>query len=104
VKLRLHREAVEELEEAAQWYERHGRGLGDELLDEVDASLVAIDVGPNAWPHVGTAGLRRFVLARFPYSVIYAVREEEVLVYAFAHQKRRPGYWTNRTFDGDDAG
>jgi plasmid stabilization system protein ParE len=104
VKLRFHRAALEELGEAASWYERHRPGLGDELLAELDAAVVAVVVGPQAWPKVGTAGLRRFVLPRFPYSVIYGIHDDELRVFAIAHQKRRPGYWAARTFNGDAAG
>ena len=104
MKLRLHRAALEELEEAADWYERHGRGLGDELVEELDAALVTVNVSPLAWPAIGTRGLRRFVLPRFPYAVIYGVRHDEIRVFAIAHQKRHPGYWTDRAFGSDDAG
>ena len=39
---------------------------------------------------------RRYLLRRFPYSIIYQVTAEELRVVAVAHHRRRPGYWANR--------
>ena len=39
---------------------------------------------------------RRYILRRFPYSIIYQVTAEELRVLAVAHHSRRPGYWAQR--------
>jgi len=39
---------------------------------------------------------RRYVLRRFPYSIIYQVTAEELRILAVAHHRRRPGYWAHR--------
>lgn len=39
---------------------------------------------------------RRFPLRRFPYSIIYQLKPDEIRVIALAHQSRRPGYWRGR--------
>ena len=39
---------------------------------------------------------RRYVLRRFPFSVIYQVTAEELRILAVAHHRRRPGYWALR--------
>ena len=99
MRLRLHREASEELDAAARWYEEQGRGLGDDLLGEVDRALTALTESPEAWPILRRkSALRRFLLSRFPYSVIYDFVGGEVRVFAVAHSKRRPGYWRKRRF------
>jgi hypothetical protein len=41
--------------------------------------------------------MRRVVLRRFPFSIIYRVRGEEILVIALAHASRLPAYWAART-------
>lgn len=39
---------------------------------------------------------RRFPLRRFPFSIIYQVKPQEVRIVALAHQRREPGYWRDR--------
>jgi hypothetical protein len=40
--------------------------------------------------------VKRLLLRRFPYAVIVRESAEEILVIAFAHTARRPGYWRRR--------
>ncbi|MGH9422135.1 MAG: type II toxin-antitoxin system RelE/ParE family toxin [Thermoanaerobaculia bacterium] len=65
------------------------------LALEIDDALRAITEAPLRWP-LGRRGERRFVLDRFPYTVLYFVRADHVFVVAIAHQSRRPGYWGHR--------
>jgi plasmid stabilization system protein ParE len=39
---------------------------------------------------------RRYILRRFPYSIIYQATAEELRILAVAHHRRRPGYWAHR--------
>lgn len=99
MRAQVHRDATAELEAAAEWYESEEEGLGEELLEEVARALAVIAESPMIWPSVRRKGtLRRFVLSRFPFAIIYAVVADRVRVFAIAHQKRRPGYWRHRRF------
>jgi plasmid stabilization system protein ParE len=55
---------------------------------------------PRLFPRLQDVGatleIRRALLARFPYALVFLVREDEVRVLAVAHAKRRPGYWLSR--------
>lgn len=88
---RPHPEASLELEGAAIRYEREEPGLGDAFLAEVSRGIAAIEESTATWPFV-RKGLRiqRFVLVRFPFSILYQVKTDYVLIVAFAHGKRRP--------------
>jgi toxin ParE1/3/4 len=99
VRLRFHAEARAEFLAAADWYGRERLGLGEDFIAEVGRALDTIRANPEAWPvltHQGSVPLRRFVLARFPYGVIFTAVGEQLFVIAVAHGKRRPGYWRNR--------
>jgi hypothetical protein len=39
---------------------------------------------------------KRLFLRRFPYAVIVRERPTEIVVVAFAHFAKRPGYWRGR--------
>src|SRR5262249_39500874 len=98
--LRILREAEDEVEAAAAWYERQRAGLGDDFLAAVADGMRDIERLPQgvspATPAVPGREGRRHVLARFPYSVFYEVLTAEVVVLAVVHAKRRPGLWQAR--------
>lgn len=92
--LRVAPRAWKELETAIAWYEEQGSGLGAELADAFDEALTDIVEAPERWPRwQPDAPYRRRVVPRFPYVIFYAVEGNVVRVVAFAHVKRRPGYW-----------
>jgi plasmid stabilization system protein ParE len=89
--------ASEELEDAVGWYEERRRGLGREFFDSVGDALRHIDAHPEAGAMAfGDSDLRRLLIPRFPYQVVYRLGPNEILIIAFAHLKRRPGFWKHR--------
>jgi plasmid stabilization system protein ParE len=88
--------AQAELDEAFSWYEEQAVGLGYEFLDEFDRSIRILSSFPKAFEQIGE-GVRRCLLNRFPYGVIYGVANEEIVVIAVAHLRRKPRYWIDRT-------
>jgi len=90
-----HPEAIEELIEAVRHYEERSPGLGKELRAEVDATVDLLRHVPEAAAPI-RGSLRRKPLKRFPYSLIYAVEDSEIRIYAVPHRRRRPEYWLDR--------
>jgi hypothetical protein len=99
-RVRIHAAAADEAVEAAAWYEKERPGLGAEFQRAIDAALdlLEAEVVPLAVVAgvAGTQGAKRLFLRRFPYAVIVRESAEEILVVAFAHSSRRPGYWRGR--------
>jgi len=100
--LRIHELAEDELADAASWYEGKQPGLGTALLELADQAVERIRSGvlPGS-PVPGvtmTKGARRVLLRRFPYSIVFYESEDQVVIVAFAHSSRRPGYWRSRKF------
>ncbi|MEP6946604.1 MAG: type II toxin-antitoxin system RelE/ParE family toxin [Acidobacteriota bacterium] len=91
----IHPEAEAEFEAAADFYNEREAGLGDDLYDEVFATIDRIIEYPNSWPPYSNRA-RRCLCNRFPYSVIYRHAAAELTIYAVAHQSRKPGYWKDR--------
>jgi len=98
--VRLSVEAVEELAEAATWYDARQRGLGAKFIDEFERALVSIGSRPASFPRLRDVspdmGIRRIMLARFPYGLVFLELDVEIRVLAVAHAKRDPGFWLNR--------
>ncbi|HEX6098752.1 MAG TPA: type II toxin-antitoxin system RelE/ParE family toxin [Thermoanaerobaculia bacterium] len=93
--VRFHPEADQELAEAREWYEARSGVAAQACALEVDNAVGRILEAPLTYP-IGRRGERRIVLDRFPYTILYRVREDHVFVTAVAHQSRRPGYWRHR--------
>ncbi len=96
MKASFHRLAERELNEAARYYELESPGLGVAFLAEVEHSCKRITEHPQAAPVVASA-IRRHLLRRFPYALLYRPQGETVRILAVMNLKRRPMYWIGRS-------
>lgn len=87
--------AQKEVEEAVAWYNEQSEGLGREFLNELDRAVRRIVTFPLSCPEI-EFGLRRCLLARFPYGLIYGIDQDTLVVLAVAHLHRQPHYWIDR--------
>lgn len=94
--VRLHPLAEQEALAAFRWYEERNALVARIFVIELEAAIDHIAESPRRWPRLG-ARYRRFVLGRFPFSIVYMLRGECVEVVAIAHHRRRPGYWLGRS-------
>ena len=95
IKIEFHPEARTELEDARLWYRQRSQIAARAFVTEVIRALKRIAESPETWPRT-RSNEHRFVFKRFPYSIIYRVRLNEVFITAIAHHRRRPGYWRHR--------
>jgi hypothetical protein len=84
-----------ELNDAFEYYENELEGLGYSLLEEFKSGVNRILQYPDAWSPI-KENVRKCVLKKFPYSIIYAIHDEIILILAIAHHRRRPDYWIDR--------
>ena len=89
-------EAQAEFDEAVKYYDQQREGLGDELRAGIRAFLPRLQKSPLTFP-VERGDIRRLVLARFPYKLLYSVEADHIYVIALAHIRRAPGCCVNRT-------
>jgi toxin ParE1/3/4 len=93
--LRVLPRAEAELAEAIDWYEARRPGLGADLLELAAKAFERIVEAPNqlaTW-RTGRREYSRFLIDRFPYAVLFTYDDVEVVIVAFAHCRRKPGYW-----------
>ena len=92
--MRFHPDAIAEVRAARIWYSARNIEAGDRFREELKWALDRIRERPETWPaHVH--GTHRKAFRRFPYVVVYRIRDE-VQVIAIPHHRRRPGYWRTR--------
>ena len=96
-RVRIEPEAEQELRAARDWYNERRAGLGHELVEAAHEAVSRIRETPNTSvpvPGVPSGlGARRVFMRRFPYAVVFFELENTISIVAFAHMKRRPGYW-----------
>ena len=95
----FHRLADRELAEAIQFYDDRSPGLGSRFRDHVWGAVNFLRRFPLAAP-VLDDGVRKYVVRKFPYNLLYSVEDDYIFILAVAHHKRRPGYWIDRLHDG----
>ena len=88
-------EAEQEMIEAAKYYQLQASGLGVDYLSEAERAVQSIAESPRTWPVI-EGGLRRRLIRRFPFGILYRIAPTEIVIIAIAHLKRRPGYWKKR--------
>jgi toxin ParE2 len=93
--IELLRGAHVDLRGAYDWYFERNPEAAASFIREIETALAAISKNPLMWPSY-IRGTRRCVLRRFPFSVIYRLIESRIIIVAFAHGRRRPGYWLDR--------
>ncbi len=93
--VRLLVQAREELRDAAEYYESRVRGLGVEFTHKVDEAVLDVRQNPESGSVV-EQGVRRRLISRFPYCLLYCVDANETVILAVMHLRRHPNYWVNR--------
>jgi plasmid stabilization system protein ParE len=91
----FHPEAKDEFNEAIEYYENCSPGLGYDFSIEVFTTIENIVNYPTVWP-IMEEDLRRCLLKRFPYGIIYSIEQDEIFILAVMHLRRHPDYWKNR--------
>jgi len=95
MRVRLHAEARAELREAQRWYYERSPLNAIAFAHAVENAVAGIREAPSGYP-LAEHGTRKFVLQQYPFNIFYRADKFEIVIMAVAHQKRRPGYWSNR--------
>lgn len=93
--IRYHEDARLEFLHEVGFYSAISRRLGERF----DKAVEHAEVFASTFPELGSPfkyGTRRILTKKFPFSVVYIVNDNEILILAIAPFRRRPGYWRSR--------
>ena len=90
-------EAKSELDDAINYYETQSYGLGLSFKNEAKSTIQRLSIFPTAWTQI-KPNIRRCIMHKFPYNVLYSIEKDSILVIAIAHHHRKPRYWDKRNF------
>ena len=85
-----------EMFSSSKYYDCQAKGLGNKFLDKIEFALQDITSHPNRFPII-KYNIRRRLIHRFPYAILYRIDKEEIVILAVMHLRRQPNYWLNRT-------
>ena len=94
--IKYHEGADDELLNEIGYLELRAKGLGRRFLAEIRRAESLISRFPESAEEI-RPGIRKRLLQKFRYSLIYSIEKDGVLILAVAHHSRRPGYWVGRT-------
>ncbi len=97
--LRIHEEALRELDKHVIWYGKRSLFAPQWLQDEVVAASKRILSAPQTFPLV-TPGRRKARVKRFPFNIIFEWTPDSIDIIAIAHAKRKTAYWRHRRMQG----
>lgn len=92
----FHPEAHEEMIESARFYEGKSKGLGSDFLTAVEETIHRLEQFPGAGS-IAKANIRQRLVSGFPFTLLYEIQRDRILIAAVMHQHRRPGYWKKRS-------
>ena len=95
MKYSFHPDAEAELINAIEYYEGYEKSLGYDFSLEVYLAIERAVSYPQAWPII-EPDIRRALVRRFHYGVLYSVESEEIFIVAVMHLHREPDYWKDR--------
>jgi len=91
LKLIISKNAVEEITESQDYYNRQQNNLGNNFKSDVQKSIDMIYKHAKLYPLI-TPKIRRSLLHRFPFSIFYSIVGDVILILSVAHQHRKPKY------------
>lgn len=98
--LRILDAVLDEVAAAATWYESQRPSLGESFRREFDRRIDEIALHPRQFSRVEFAPVRgevrRVLLRRFPYLIVYKILPDEIVVMACGYSGRGPNYWRTR--------
>lgn len=97
--VRFHDEARAEIAHETLYYNSISKALAEQFVKAVENAVALA----SEFPGMGTTykyGTRRFYPRKFPFSVVYLERADEIYVLALAPFARKPGYWRTRRTGG----
>ena len=85
--LTVHHAAVLEMQETFEWYQSAKPGLGFEFLDEIEIGFTKIRTSPHHYSSINKH-LRKYLLTRFPYIIVFEIEDNTVIINSVVHTKR----------------
>ena len=93
--LEFHPDVAIDVKGSYDWYEKELNGLGYAFISELENAYESVAYAPQTWSPF-KYGFRRYILSKFPFSIVYKEEQDFIYVLAVMHNSRNPNYWMDR--------
>jgi toxin ParE1/3/4 len=91
----FHPEALTEYSEAVQYYAAQRVEAAQTFIDAIEDAIYRVIEFLTRYLAIDDT-VRRCMVRRFPYAILYTIEQDYILILAVMHCSREPGYWQSR--------
>jgi len=91
MKYNFHPAALTEYSAAVEFYTGNNLELAQNFINSVEDAIFRIIESPKRYP-VTDEDIRRCLVRKFPYAILYTIEDEYILIVAVMHYSRNPEY------------
>lgn len=88
-RIRFFEEAADEVEHDRKWYRDRSDSAEEAFLRELDHAIAVVTDAPFRWPQY-LAGTRRYVFQTYPFSLVYFIEDDSVVIVSVASENNVP--------------
>lgn len=96
LKLELSPAAEIDFDDAVDWYNAHDEDVTEYFIEAVNSTLAFIKSSPSAFPLIYASSVRKALVKKFPFVILFAEEEDRIYVYSVFHTRRNPIVWQGR--------
>lgn len=96
MRVAFHPEARTEYLNAVQYYAEQKSRIAENFVNVIESGISKLSEAPDRHKIIESP-VRRFLVNRFPYAILYEIESDQVLIWAVMHCRRHPDYWKQRT-------
>lgn len=96
LKIELSPAAEIDFDDAVAWYEAHDECVKIDFIEAVDSTLKFVQASPASFPITHGSTVRKALVKKFPFIVLFTVEADRIYVYSVFHTSRNPIVWRGR--------
>ena len=91
--LKIEPQALDEVNEAFEYYSKISVIIGEKFNKALNNALDTLEINP--FFQIKYKTIRSLPLTAFPYIILYAIKENTILIYSVFHTAQNPGKYPN---------
>lgn len=88
-------EAKSDLKDATNWYKIKNNNLAVDFIVKIENCINYFKENPFISPII-YKNVRKIKIERFPYSILYIIKDEKIVIFSIMHSSRNPEIWQKR--------